>query len=139
MKSLAVQYLQQDQITDYQDLKIQCVDTVTEFAYAALTNELITNMEDAYQRQYDSAIVRDDERLSNTLELYLREMERTRNDINDLMVNGDLQSKGILLYMVTGSYNKDGADHDFMFLALPDKKTLHTLDPFSNNLLYKDE
>jgi hypothetical protein len=26
-----------------------------------------------------------------------------------------------------------------MFLVNPDKKSLHELDPFGNNLLYKDE
>ena len=52
--------------------------------------------------------------------------------------NGDLQSEGVLLFMVTGAFKKDGKDQDFMFLVTPDKKSLHALDPFGDNLLYKD-
>ena len=41
--------------------------------------------------------------------------------------------------MVTGTFEKDGEGQQFMFLVNPDKKSIHNLDPFGDNLLYKDE
>ena len=51
---------------------------------------------------------------------------------------GDLLTEGVTLFMVTGNFQKDGVKQEFMFLVNPDKKSLHTLDPFGDNLLYKD-
>ena len=55
------------------------------------------------------------------------------------MDNGDLKTEGVLLYMVSGTFQKEGKEQDLMFLVNADKKTLHELDPFGDNLLYKDE
>ena len=137
MKKLAKTYLQQEQITDYKDLTISSVDTLTEFGYAKLTSELLGDMEGAYEQMYwDDA---DDTARREVIGLYLKEIQRTKADLDDLIDDGDLLTQGILLFMVTGNFQKDGKKQDFMFLANPDKKSLHTLDPFGDNLLYKDE
>jgi len=59
--------------------------------------------------------------------------------MDELIENGDLLTQGVLLFMVTGNYSKGGENQEFMFLVNPDKKSLHYLDPFGNNLLYKEE
>ena len=49
MKTMAITYLQQEQVTDYQKLTITSVDTLTEYGYAKLTSELLENMEGVYE------------------------------------------------------------------------------------------
>lgn len=137
MKKMAKVYLEQEQIKDYQKLTIKCVDTITEYSYAKLTSELLGNMEGMYEQMYwDES---GDTAKREVIGLYLNEIRRTRADFEDLMDNGDLQTDGVLLFMVTGSFLKDGKEEDLMFLVNADKKSLYELDPFSDNLLYKDE
>jgi hypothetical protein len=137
MKKMAKVYLQQEEITSYKDLTIKCVDTLTEYGYAKLNSELLADMAEAYERMYwdDS----DDSVRHEAIGLYLREIQRTKADFDDLIDNGDLLTEGVVLFMVTGNYLKDNENQDFMFLVNPDKKSLHSLDPFGDNLLYKDE
>lgn len=137
MKSVAKSYLQQEEITGYKHLEVTSVDTLTEFSYAKLTSELLGRMEEAYEQMYmdDS----DDTNRREVIGLYLRETHRIKSDMEELIENGDLLTEGVLLFMVTGKYTKDNEDQEFMFLVNPDKKTLHLLDPFGDNLLYKDE
>jgi len=136
MKKMAKIYLQQEQVTDYQKLTITSVDTLTEYGYAKLTSELLENMEGVYEQMYwdDS----DDTARREVISLYLNEIKRTKADMEDLIDNGDLLTEGVTLFMVTGNLEKDGNKQEFMFLVNPDKKSLHTLDPFGDNLLYKD-
>lgn len=136
MKKMAKVYLQQEEISDYKNLTIKCVDTLTEYSYAKLTAELLENMQGAYEQMYwDES---DDTARREVIGLYLNEIRRTKADFEDLIDNGDLLTEGALLFMVTGSFQKDGKDQDIMFLVTPDKKSLHALDPFGDNLLYKD-
>lgn len=137
MKAMAVTYLQQEEIKDYKDLTVTSVDTVTEYGYAKLTSELLGGMEEVYEQMFWEA--GGDTAKQALIGISLREIQRTRLDLDDLVDNGDLLTKGVLLYMVTGNYQKNGENQEFMFLVEPDKKTLHTLDPFGNNLLYKEE
>ena len=136
MKKMAKTYLQQEQITDYQKLAITSVDTLTEYGYAKLTSELLENMEGVYEQMYwdDS----DDTARREVIGLYLKEIQRTKADMEDLIDNGDLLTEGVTLFMVTGNFQKEGEKQEFMFLVNPDKKSLHMLDPFGDNLLYKD-
>ncbi|MBQ1779859.1 MAG: hypothetical protein II001_00310 [Bacteroidales bacterium] len=137
MKKMAKVYLEQEEVKNYKDLAITCVDTITEFSYAKLTSELLGNMEVMYEQMYwDES---EDSTKREVIGLYLNEIRRTKADFEDLIDNGDLQTEGILLYMVTGTFQLDGQKQDMMFLVNPDKKSLHELDPFGNNLLYKDE
>lgn len=130
---LAKQSLQDDNVTGYNNLKINCVDTISDLAYAKLSSELLSNMEVAYEEM----LYKDDSR-EEVLTLYLNEIRRTRSEMDALIDDGDLQTDNILLYMVTASYNLNNQANDFIFMVNPDKKTLHTLDPFGNNLLYKE-
>ena len=136
MKKMAITYLRQEQVTDYQKLTITSVDTLTEYGYAKLTSELLENMEGVYEQMYwdDS----DDTARREVIGLYLKEIQRTKADMEDLIDNGDLLTEGVTLFMVTGNFQKEGEKQEFMFLVNPDKKSLHTLDPFGDNLLYKD-
>lgn len=137
MKKMAKVYLEQEEVKDYQKLTIKCVDTITEFGYAKLTSQLLEDMEGMYEQMYwDES---DDTAKREVIGLYLNEIRRTRADFEDLIDNGDLQTEGILLFMVTGSFQKEGKEQDMMFLVNADKKSLHELDPFGDNLLYKDE
>jgi len=137
MKKMAKVYLEKEEVKDYKDLTITCVDTITEFSYAKLTAELLGDMEGMYEQMYwDES---EDSAKREVVGLYLNEIRRTKADFEDLMDNGDLQTEGVLLFMVTGSFQLDGQKQDMMFLVNSDKKSLHELDPFSNNLLYKDE
>lgn len=136
MKTLAKEYLEKSQISDYDSLSIECIDTLTELSYAKLTSELLTNMSEAYQMQLAET---DDIATANELNANLNEIISTENEFEDLMDNGDLKTTGILLYMVTGTFIDQNKDkQEFMFLVNPDKKTLHILDPFGDNLLHKD-
>lgn len=138
MKPLAKEYLKNENVKDYKNLTIVCVDTLTEFGYAKLNTELLAGMQDSYERQLNEALANDDSRISNALERYLNEIIKISNDFKDLMENGQLKTNGVLLYMVTGKYLKDNNAEEFMFIVNADKKTLHTIDPFGDNLLYKD-
>ena len=89
-----------------------------------------------YKQMYYEAL--DDSVRKEVIGLYLNEIIRTKADFDDLIDNGDLETKGVVLYMVTGNFQKDGETQQIMFLVNPDKKTLHDLDPFGDNLLYKD-
>ena len=137
MKRVAKTYLEQEEVKDYQNLTISAVDTLTEYGYAKLNTELLQDMENYYREMYCDAS--DDTDRREVIGLYLNEIIRTEADFEDLIDNGDLQTTGVVLYMVSGNYQKDGQDQQFMFLVNPDKKTLHNLDPFGDNLLYKDE
>lgn len=136
MKKMAKIYLQQEEIKDYKDLTITSVDTLTEFSYAKLNSELLGNMADAYEQMYWDE---EDSAKREVIGLSFRETKRTQRDMDDLIDNGDLLTQGVLLFMVTGNYKKDNENQEFMFLVNPDKKSLHYLDPFGNNLLYQDE
>lgn len=140
MEPLAKKYLQEENITHYDWLRINQVDTITELGYAKLMYELLENMEQSYQKQYDDAVLQEKEgQHLDILDLYLREISRTKIDFFDLMANDDLKTNGLLLFMVTGSYQTDGQTDTVLFFVNPDKRTLHTLDPFGNNLLYQDK
>lgn len=136
MKHMARVYLEKEEVKDYKNLTVSCVDTITEYSYAKLTSELLGDMEGMYERMYwDES---DDTAKQKVIGLYLNEIRRTRIDMEDLIDNGDLLTEGVLLFMVTGAFQKDGEEHDMTFLVNPDKKSLHELDPFGDNLLYKD-
>lgn len=137
MKKMAKAYLKQENITDYKKLSVVTVDTLTEFSYAKLNSELLGNMEEVYEQMYwdDS----EDTNRREAIGLYLREIHRIKADMDELIDDGDLLTEGVLLFMVTGTYEQKGEKQEFMFLVNPDKKSLHTLDPFGDNLLYKDE
>ena len=136
MKKVAKTYLKEEQITDYQNLTIVSVDTLTEYGYAKLNSELLGDMENYYTELYYDAS--DDTNRRNVISLYLNETRHIREDMEELIDNGDLLTEGVLLFMVTGVYMESGENQEFMFLVNPDKKTLHLLDPFGDNLLYKD-
>lgn len=138
MKSVAKTHLEADHITEYSNLTIDCIDTVTEFAYAALTTELLTNMAAFYEQDYEQAALSDNDSKAHAIELELNEINRIIDQLNDMMINGDFDSKGLFKYMVTGNYQKDGKTNEFMFLVDTDKKTLHTIDPFTNNVLFDE-
>lgn len=137
MKRVAKAYLEQEEIKDYKELTISSVDTLTEYGYAKLNSELLGNMADVYEQMYwdDSG----DTARHEAIGLYLREIQRIKADMDGLIDDGDLLTEGVLLFMVTGQYQKEGETQEFMFMVNPDKKSLHTLDPFGDNLLYKDE
>ena len=137
MKKMAKVYLEQEEITGYKDLTITSVDTLTEYGYAKLNSELLGDMAEAYEQMYWDGS--DDSARHEAIGLYLREIQRTRADFDELIDDGDLLTEGVLLFMVTGNYQKDGKKQEFMFLVNPDKKSLHTLDPFGDNLLYEEE
>jgi len=137
MMPLAKAYLDTCKVT-YDSVRVDCVDTITELSYANLNIELLSNMEANYEMQYEEALTEDTVK-AQYLRLYLGDIRRTIEDFQDLMESGDLKDKEVLLYMVTGTISKDDKKENFMFFVQPDKKTLHTLDPFGDNLLYKDE
>lgn len=136
MKKMAKVYLKQEEIKDYKKLQIVSIDTLTEFSYAKLNSELLGNMAEVYEQMYwdDSG----DTTRRNAIELYIKEIHRIKADMDELIDDGDLLTEGVLLFMVTGNYEQKGEKQEFMFLVNPDKKSLHTLDPFGDNLLYKD-
>lgn len=141
IKPLAKEFLDSNDVA-YKFLEIKCIDTVTELGYANMNCEFLTEMENSYQSQYYAALANGDSSTSHYLSLYLRDIIRTKEDFEDLMENGDLKSTGVLLYLVTGNFKKDKEDEegeDFMFFVNQDKKSIHVLDPFADNLLYKDE
>ncbi|MBO7445919.1 MAG: hypothetical protein J6T86_05880 [Bacteroidales bacterium] len=137
MIPLAKAYLDTCKVS-YDSVRVDCVDTITELSYANLNIELLTNMEANYEMQYEEALTEDTVK-ANYLRLYLGDIRRTIENFQDLMETGDLKNTGVLLYMVTGVLSNGEEKENFMFLVRPDKKTLHTLDPFGNNLLYEEE
>ena len=136
MKKVAKTYLKQEEVKDYKKLAITSVDTLTEYGYAKLNSELLDDMGNFYREMYCDAS--DDSARREVIVLYLNEIIRTKADFDELIDNGDLQTTGVMLFMVTGTFLKDEENQQFMFLVNPDKKTLHNLDPFGDNLLYKD-
>lgn len=137
MKTLAKEYLKDNDISQYDSLNIECVDTLTELGYAKLTSELLTNMEEAYQMQLGQAT---DEATATELNVNINEISSVESEFEDLIENGDLKASGVLLYMVTGTFvDKNKDKQEFMFLVNPDKKTLHVLDPFGNNLIHNEQ
>lgn len=139
MKLCAAEYLKNDGITAYDSLRVESVDTVTEMGYAKLNSVLLSQMADTYQVLYEEAVNDDDISKVDAITRYLNEISRTKNDFDELMESGDLNGEGILLFMVTGSYYHGGQAEPLMFLVHPDKKTLYTLDPFGDNLLYRED
>lgn len=136
MKSLAKEYLKSMEISDYDELTIECVDTLTELGYAKLTTELLTNMQQAYQEQLGATT---DDATTTELLVNLSEISSVADELEERIDNGDLKTSGVLLYMVTGTMvDKNKDKQEFMFLVNSDKKSLHNLDPFGDNLL-RDE
>lgn len=138
MKSLAKTYLEEEQITSYDSLTVVCVDTLTELRYARLNSQLLQEMIQAYQQQYEETALNGDQQKLEYLNLYINEALRTQQDFDDLIDAGDLQDEAPLLFMATCYYYKDGQKIPFVFLSTSDKKKTYTLDPFGDNLLYKD-
>lgn len=127
MKPFAKQYLAEDQVKDYSNLIIKCVDTVTEVGYAQLTLELLGNMEAANSESGYSPEVQN---------LMLKDIHDIQQVLEALLSEGILDSKGVLLYMVTASYlTPEQREREFIFFVNADKKSLHTLDPFGDNLV----
>ncbi len=138
MKSLAKTYLKEEQITGYDSLTVVSIDTLTELRYARLNSQLLQEMILAYQQQYEETALNGDQQKLEYLDLYINEALRTQQDFDDLIDAGDLQDEAPLLFMVSCTYHKDGKKMPFIFLSTPDKKKTYTLDPFGDNLLYKD-
>lgn len=138
MKSLAKTYLEEEKITGYDSLAVVSIDTLTELRYARLNSHLLQEMIQAYQQQYEETALNGDEQKLEYLNLYINEALRTQQDFDDLIDAGDLQDKDPLLFMVSCYYCKDGQRMPFVFLSTPDKKKTYTLDPFGDNLLYKE-
>lgn len=136
MKPMAEAYLDTCQVT-YDSVRVDCVDTINEYNYANLNIELLRNMEQNYQMQYEDALEEDTVKASY-LRLYLGDIRHAIQDFQELMESGDLDSQKVLLYMVSGTVCRGQEKDPFMFFVYPDKMTLHTLDPFGNNLLYED-
>lgn len=133
MKPLAEKYLQEENITGYKDLTIECVDTVTEIGYAQMTLEMLRGMEYTYENDYHHVT---DEKESDALYHILLDIERITNESEELLESGSLSSEKILLYMVTSSYQtSENLKKTFYFMVNPDKKSLHTVDPFGENLI----
>lgn len=139
MRPFAKSYLKTERVVGYDSLTIECVDTLTEMGYARLNIELLGEMEAAYQAQYDRAERAGKGQELEYLGLYLNEIGRTRDDFEELAESGGLKDHGILLYMVTAHYVKDNERIPLIFFVTPDRRKLHTLDPFGDNLLYQDE
>lgn len=139
MKPFAKSYLKTEKVVDYDSLTIDCVDTVTEMSYARMNVEFLNQMEASYQEQYEQAVREDKGQTLEVIGLYLNEIGRTKADFEDLMDSGNLKETGVLLFMVTGHYVKDKERVPIIFFVTADKRNLHTLDPFGDNLLYKDE
>ena len=93
MKKLAKIYLQQEEIADYENLSVASVDTLTEFGYAKLNSELLGSMADVYEQMYwdDS----EDTARREAIGLYIREIQRTKADMDELIDNGDLLTEGV--------------------------------------------
>ncbi len=138
MESLAKTYLEEEHITGYDSISIVSVDTLTELRYARLNSQLLQEMIQAYQQQYEETAQNGDQQRLEYLNLYINEALRTQQDFDDLIDAGDLQDEVPLLFMVSCSYYKDGQGTPFIFLSTLDKKKTYTLDPFGDNLLYKD-
>lgn len=139
MKPFAKSYLKTERVVGYDSLTIDCVDTVTEMSYTRMNVEFLNQMEASYQEQYEQAVREDKGQTLEVISLYLNEIGRTKADFEDLMDSGDLKETGVLLFMVTGHYVKDNERVPLIFFVTADKRKLHTLDPFGDNLLYKDE
>jgi len=137
MKPLAEAYLDTCKVT-YDSTRVDCVDTITEMSYANLNIELLSHMEENYQMQYEEALANDTVK-ATYLRLYLNDIRNTIQDFEELMGTGELDSKEVLLYMVTGTLCKGNEKENYMFFVRPDKKTLYTMDPFGNNLLYEEK
>ncbi len=137
MKPLAEQYLADCDII-YDSLRIDCIDTINELNYANLNIELLHEMEDAYLTQYQELIQTDTVK-AHYVRLYLRDIQNTLEDLTSMMENGELDNQKLLLYMVSG-YSHEGKEKEpFIFFVQPDLKTLYTMDPFGDNLLYREE
>ena len=139
MKPFAKSYLKTERVVDYDSLTIDCVDTVTEMGYANMNIEFLNQMEDNFRSQYEQAALEDKTQTMEVIKVQLNETIRTRDDFEDLMTSGDLKGTGVLLFMVTGHYVKDGERVPFIFFVTADKRNIYTMDPFGDNLLYKDE
>lgn len=140
MKKLAIEYLKEQKITDYDSLHIVQIDTLTEEGYANLTYNLLKNMESDTKEQYERALALNaDSIIIDSLGSALGQILVIEDDFVNLSNNGLLKKTGTLLYMVSGECAIKGEKATFIFFSHPDKKTLYTLDPFNNNLLYKDE
>ena len=127
MKPLAKQYLAEDQVRGYSDLTIKCVDTLTEVGYAQLNLELLGNMEAANAESGYSPEVQN---------LMLKDIHDIQQYLEEALAEGILDSKDALLYMVTGNYlTPKQQEQEFIFFVNSDKKSLHTLDPFGDNLV----
>lgn len=139
MKAFAKSYLKTERVVGYDSLTVDSVDTLTEMSYAQLNIIMLNEMAADYQNQYDEAAKQDRGQKLEYLSLYINEIERNLEDFENMLESGELKDSGVLLFWVTGHYVKDNERKDFYFFVSPDKKKLYTLDPFNDNLLYKDE
>lgn len=135
---LAKEYLKAEKIEHYDSLKIDCIDTLTELSYANLNIFSLEQMANSYEEIYNDAVVNNSNNVES-IHLQLNEVNRVKADFEELIENGDLKTEGVLLFFVSGTYYVQGQAEPFSYFVYPDKKTLYTMDPFGDNLLYKDE
>ena len=138
MKPLAEAYLKTEHITNYDSLTIDRVDTITEMDYAQFGLFYLIEMETDNLNQYEIAIQEGNRQRMDSLAINLNKISTSKADFEDLIENGELKEDEILLFMVSGHYRKDNNPETVFFFVTADKRNLYTLDPFDDNLLYKD-
>ena len=121
-------------INDANSVMISRIDTLTKMSYAKLMLEMLENMEYQYKRLYDEATLADDDANIATYGNSLQRISKQINYFRSIDDNESADNTQLLLYWISGSYNRNGQKEDFMCFVTPDF-TLHVLDPFADNLM----
>ena len=117
-------------IQDYDSIKINKIDSISDLAFAKLTLELLEEMELNYDYLYQDALMNgESEEASDQILAQTKEVEVALGEYYTISNDENTNTKNLRNYLVYATYYKLGVPTNFIFLTTP-KGKYYELNPF---------
>lgn len=117
-------------IQDYDSIKINSIDSISDLGYAKITLELLEEMKLNYDYLYQDALMKGEmEDVTDQIFAQSREIEMCIGEQFSIANNEKTNAKNLRNFMVYATYFKNGAPTQFIFLTTP-KGDYFELNPF---------
>jgi hypothetical protein len=136
LKDLSIAFAKDSLKLEVDSVQIVKIDTLTQLGYAKITLEMLENMDEQYQLNYQRALLAQNDALIAEMETYLLQIRELKQKFINIVDNATIDNKEIFLYMYQANFWHSGGIFEAILFAMPNYK-FYDLDPFSNNLLEK--
>lgn len=117
-------------IQDYDSIKINKIDSISDLGFAKLTLELLEEMKQNYDYLYQDALMNGaSEEASDQILTQTKEVELALGEYYSISNDENTNSKNLRNYLVYATYYKLAVPTDFIFLTTP-KGKYYELNPF---------